>query len=147
MRQVVPKTGVQVRFTAAVKIACPGSLTEAVLFPPSHRYTVAMAVSDYSGQAWFQGFNDVGQLLFGMTADELVDIKVREASPELDRSISISTSINVTRGQRRPQERDDVKYNQVMDRTIGTAYNFACRARQDTYNVRQIIFSLLVRAR
>ena len=108
-----------------------------------------MAVSDDSGQAWFQGFNDVGQLLFGMTADELVDIKVREASAELDRSISMSTSIgNVTRGHRRPQERDDVKYNQVMDRTIGTAYNFACRARQDTYNVRQIIsLSLLVRAR
>ncbi|PIL24266.1 replication protein A [Ganoderma sinense ZZ0214-1] len=92
-------------------------------------------VSDYSGQAWFQGFNDVGQLLFGMSADELVDIKVREASPELDRSASISTSIgDVTRGHQRAQERDDVRYNQVMERTIGTTYNFACRARQDTYN-------------
>ena len=35
-----------------------------------------MAVTDYSGQAWFQGFNDIGQTIFGMTADELVDIRV-----------------------------------------------------------------------
>ncbi len=123
------------RYVAAVKIACPGSLTEALLFH-LHRYTVAMAVSDYSGQAWFQGFNDVGQLMFGMSADELVDIKVREASADMNRSISVSIS-NITRAHQRPQERDDVKYNQVMDQTIGTTYNFACRARQDTYNVCQ----------
>ena len=36
-----------------------------------------MAVSDYSGQAWLSGFNEVGQTIFGMSADELVDIRVR----------------------------------------------------------------------
>ena len=41
-----------------------------------HRYMISMAVTDYSGQAWFQGFNDIGQTIFGMTADELVDIRV-----------------------------------------------------------------------
>lgn len=35
-----------------------------------------MAVSDYSGQAWFQGFNDVGNAIFGMTANELMKMKV-----------------------------------------------------------------------
>lgn len=35
-----------------------------------------MAVADYSGQAWFQGFNDVGLIVFGMPANDLVAIKV-----------------------------------------------------------------------
>lgn len=52
--------------------------------PPLHhynryRYIVAMAVADYSGQAWLQGFNDVGQVIFGMSADELMEIKVSGA--------------------------------------------------------------------
>ncbi|RDX56449.1 replication factor-a protein [Lentinus brumalis] len=73
---------------------------------PQHRYMVSMAVSDYSGQAWFSGFNDVGETIFGMPADELVDIR----------------------------ERDDSQFNQVVERAIGTTYNFACRAKQDSYN-------------
>ncbi|KAI0723933.1 replication factor-a protein [Cerioporus squamosus] len=73
---------------------------------PQHRYMVSMAVSDYSGQAWLSGFNDVGQTIFGMSADELVDIR----------------------------ERDDTQFNQVVERAIGTTYNFACRAKQDSYN-------------
>jgi len=35
-----------------------------------------MAVSDWSGQAWLQGFNDVGTTVFGMDADALMHIKV-----------------------------------------------------------------------
>ncbi|KAI0780628.1 replication factor-a protein [Trametes elegans] len=73
---------------------------------PEHRYMVSMAVADYSGQAWFQGFNDVGKVVFGMSADELVEIR----------------------------ERDDTKFNQVLENTRGSTYNFACRARQDNYN-------------
>ncbi|KAI0672914.1 replication factor-a protein [Trametes maxima] len=73
---------------------------------PEYRYVFSMAVADYSGQAWFQAFNEIGRVVFGMSADELVDIK----------------------------ERDDAKFNQVLDKAIGTAYNFACRARQDNYN-------------
>ena len=37
---------------------------------------MSMAVADHSGQAWLQGFNDVGQVVFNMTADELMEIKV-----------------------------------------------------------------------
>lgn len=36
-----------------------------------------MAAADYSGQAWLQGFNDVGEVIFGMSADQLMEIKVR----------------------------------------------------------------------
>lgn len=38
---------------------------------------MAMAVADHSGQAWFQGFNDVGNIIFGKSADELMNLKVR----------------------------------------------------------------------
>lgn len=37
---------------------------------------MAMAVADHSGQVWFQGFNDVGNVIFGKTADELMSLKV-----------------------------------------------------------------------
>ena len=35
-----------------------------------------MAVSDWSGQLWLQGFNDAGLAVFGKTADEVMEIKV-----------------------------------------------------------------------
>lgn len=38
-----------------------------------------MAVADCSGQAWFQGFNDAGQVVFGLPADELMELKVNAA--------------------------------------------------------------------
>ena len=37
---------------------------------------MSLAAADWSGQAWLQGFNDVGVAIFGMTADELAQIKV-----------------------------------------------------------------------
>jgi replication factor A1 len=40
------------------------------------RYIISMAVSDYTGQAWLQGFNDVGVAVFGMPADDFIQIKV-----------------------------------------------------------------------
>jgi hypothetical protein len=36
-----------------------------------------MAVSDHTGQAWLQGFHEVGLAVFDMSADELMEIKVR----------------------------------------------------------------------
>lgn len=38
---------------------------------------MSMAVSDQSGQAWLNGFNDVGLMIFGVPADELMEMKVR----------------------------------------------------------------------
>jgi len=37
---------------------------------------MSLAVADYSGQAWLQGFNDVGVAIFGMSANELLEIRV-----------------------------------------------------------------------
>jgi replication factor A1 len=40
------------------------------------RYIISMAVSDHTGQAWLQGFHDVGLAVFNMSADDLMNIKV-----------------------------------------------------------------------
>jgi replication factor A1 len=37
---------------------------------------MSFATMDHSGQVWMQGFNEVGQAMFGMTADELHDMQV-----------------------------------------------------------------------
>lgn len=46
------------------------------LILPADRYIMSLAVADWSGQAWLQGFNDVGLAVFGMSANDLVEIKV-----------------------------------------------------------------------
>ena len=47
---------------------------------------MSLAVADWSGQAWLQGFNDVGLAVFGMPANDLVEIKVRTAFYPLGRN-------------------------------------------------------------
>lgn len=47
--------------------------------PFSGRYLVTVCGADYAGQLWLQGFNDVGQVLFGMAANELKALEVRES--------------------------------------------------------------------
>ncbi|KAI0690590.1 replication factor-a protein [Cytidiella melzeri] len=76
-------------------------------FPkPSYRYILSMAVADCSGQAWLQGFNDAGLVVFGTPADELVDLK----------------------------DRDEDKFNKAINKAIGSTFNFTCRAKQETFN-------------
>ena len=66
-----------------------------------------MAISDYSGQVWLQGFNDVGELILGMPANDLVEIKGR----------------------------DEKEYNSIVAKACGHTYNFSCRAKQDVWKV------------
>ncbi|KAG0697017.1 hypothetical protein DFH29DRAFT_812337 [Suillus ampliporus] len=73
---------------------------------PEYRYIMSMAVADWSGQAWLQGFNDAGLAVFGKTADEIHEIK----------------------------DRNEAEYNAVMAQASGVTFNFSCRAKQDTYN-------------
>lgn len=47
------------------------------------RYIMSMAVADWSGQAWLQGFNEAGLAVFGKTADEVHEIKVSTNFAEL----------------------------------------------------------------
>ena len=39
---------------------------------------MSLAVADHSGQAWLQGFNEVGVAIFNMSANELLAIRVRQ---------------------------------------------------------------------
>ncbi|KAJ7709439.1 hypothetical protein B0H17DRAFT_998734 [Mycena rosella] len=73
---------------------------------PQYRYIMSMACADFSDQAWLQGFNDVGEMVFGMTADELYDLKMR----------------------------DEAEFNNVIQQATCEQYNFLCRAKSDTYN-------------
>ncbi|KAI6028571.1 hypothetical protein F5J12DRAFT_806286 [Pisolithus orientalis] len=73
---------------------------------PEYRYILSMAVSDWSGQAWLQGFNDAGLAVLEKTADEIMEMK----------------------------ERDESEYNAYIAQVTGKTYNFSCRAKLDTYN-------------
>ncbi|KAI0317460.1 replication factor-a protein [Amylostereum chailletii] len=70
------------------------------------RYIISCAVADHSDQVWLQGFNDAGTVIFGMSADDVHDLK----------------------------ERDDTAFNELMLRAQCIPYNFSCRAKQDTWN-------------
>lgn len=39
------------------------------------RYIISLIISDYTGHAWFSGFNDVGEIIMGCQADELHELK------------------------------------------------------------------------
>lgn len=41
------------------------------------RYLLSISCADHTGQIWLQGFNEVGELMLGVTAKELHDIYVR----------------------------------------------------------------------
>lgn len=82
-----------------------------------------MAVSDHTGQAWLQGFHDVGLAVFNMSADDLMEIKVRS----LDGSITDVCSTVFT------QNNDPAKYPALLSKSSYSTFNFACRAKLDTW--------------
>lgn len=112
-----------------------GLTFDAHLRLPTHlaRYIMSMAVADWSGQVWLQGFNDAGLAVFGKTADEVMQIKVRVAY--------FCTASVVHRS--RVKDRNESEYNALMAQSAGKTFNFSCRARQDTYNVSGHILSVL----
>lgn len=66
-----------------------------------------MSVEDFTGGgAWLSCFDDVGQLILGMTADQLNEIR----------------------------ERDSVEYANVFERALSQTFNFNVKAKFETYN-------------
>ncbi len=59
-----------------------------------------MAVGDHTGQMWLSGFNEVGTTLFGMTGNELHDIRA-QVRPS-DRGMSRNLYFVVGRSQGQP---------------------------------------------
>ncbi|TRM59296.1 hypothetical protein BD626DRAFT_508842 [Schizophyllum amplum] len=74
---------------------------------PDYRYMLQLAVADLHGQAWFQGFNDAGQVIFNMSANELMAMK---------------------------EQGDDDGVLRAFARANYQAFNFNCRAKADTWN-------------
>ena len=46
------------------------------IFSNLNSYLVTFCGADHTGQLWLQGFNDVGLIVFGMSANELKDLEV-----------------------------------------------------------------------
>lgn len=46
------------------------------LSPDENRYIVGLAASDFTGQLWLSGFNEIGVQLFGMSAGEMEQVLV-----------------------------------------------------------------------
>ncbi|KAI2640029.1 replication factor-A protein [Xylaria nigripes] len=76
---------------------------------PQYRYIMSVNVNDHTGQLWLSCFDDVGRIIMGMSADELVEIKENDE----DRIVSIFEAANCTK------------------------LNFRCRAKMDTYGENQ----------
>lgn len=79
---------------------------------PEYRYVFSMSVADYTGQLWFQGFNEAGVVVFGISAGDMMQLK----------------------------ENDESAYNAILAKSLCKTYNFSCRAKQDTYNVSELRF-------
>jgi replication factor A1 len=80
-------------------------------FPePNWRYIVSFNVADHTGTMWLNSFDDAGQLIFGMPAKDMMEKKTKD---ETENTTELS--------------------NVILNATCKT-YNFAIRAKMDTYN-------------
>ena len=80
-------------------------------------YVISMTVGGYSNQAWFQGLNDLGAVLLGVSADELIETKGHLSFTFCDVRMLIHVYNN----------RDKPQFDKVISNAIGTTYNFTCR--------------------
>ncbi|WFD49169.1 Replication factor A protein 1 [Malassezia furfur] len=76
-------------------------------FPaPVRRYIFSANIADYSGQIWISGFNEIGQQLLGISADELDALR----------------------------NESEAEFKAVLQRAVGRMLLFSCRAKQETFN-------------
>jgi replication factor A1 len=78
---------------------------------PQYRYIMSVSVSDHTGQIWLSCFDDVGRMIMGMTADELVELK------ESDAGETVVTNI----------------FSEANTKTLV----FRCRAKMETFQDQQ----------
>lgn len=76
---------------------------------PQYRYIMSVNVTDHTGQLWLSCFDDVGRVIMGMTADELMEIK----------------------------ENDEDRFPAIFEAANCTKLHFRCRAKMDTYGENQ----------
>ncbi|ANB11209.1 replication factor A subunit protein RFA1 [Sugiyamaella lignohabitans] len=73
---------------------------------PNYRYIISMIVSDSTGQIWVSSFDDIGNIVIGMSAKELYQL----------------------------QEQDLNGFTEVITKALYKEYVLRCRARKDNYN-------------
>ncbi|PGH03823.1 replication factor A1 [Blastomyces parvus] len=79
-------------------------------FPhPEHRYILSVNVCDHTGALWLNCFDEVGKLLLGTSADELMELK----------------------------ENDERAYEEIVQKANCRAWNFNCRAKMDNFQDQQ----------
>ncbi|KAJ8122693.1 hypothetical protein ONZ43_g1173 [Nemania bipapillata] len=76
---------------------------------PLYRYIMSVNVNDHTGQLWLSCFDDVGRVIMGMTADELMEIK----------------------------DSDEDRVPAIFEAANCTKLNFRCRAKMDMYGENQ----------
>ena len=47
---------------------------------PEYRYIMSLNVNDHTGQLWFSCFDDVGRMVMGMSADQLMELKENDSA-------------------------------------------------------------------
>lgn len=73
---------------------------------PDHRYLIQLTVNDHSGVMYLSGFNEVGQILLGTSANELIQL----------------------------QHQEEDKFKKVISDATCRTWDFVCRAKQEVYN-------------
>ncbi|SGZ22739.1 BQ5605_C022g09535 [Microbotryum silenes-dioicae] len=73
---------------------------------PEYRYIVSIAVNDFTNQIWLSGFNEMGLQLFGRTANEMQQLR----------------------------EENEDEFSIVINKALGTMYNFSVKAKADSFN-------------
>ncbi|KAI1816364.1 replication factor-A protein [Poronia punctata] len=86
---------------------------------PQYRYIMSVNVNDHTGQLWLSCFDDVGRIIMGMSADELMEIKEND---DERRVLSIFEAANCSK------------------------LSFQCRAKMDTYGENQRVRYQVMRA-
>ncbi|KZL72171.1 replication factor-a protein 1 [Colletotrichum incanum] len=76
---------------------------------PEYRYIMSVNVCDHTNQLWLSCFDDVGRVIMGMTADQLMALR----------------------------EEDDTKMAQAFEEANCRKLNFRCRAKMDTFGESQ----------
>lgn len=77
---------------------------------PEYRYIMSINVSDHTGMIWLSCFDDVGRIIMGMSADDLMQLK---------------------------EEGDDKKVNEIFADANCKTLVFRCRAKMDTFQDQQ----------
>ena len=74
---------------------------------PEYRYIMSLNVIDHTGQLWLSCFDDVGQMIMGISANELMN------------------------------RMEDGTHMKVFEQVVCQTYTFKCRAKMDTYQDQQ----------